>query len=88
MAELLTAGSGNVDRVEFLKAMERFGLHVRGKGRPGVGGLAEDVVLALFDRYDVERSGTLSIREFSTAYLSRHQEVMSRRTLPSDACHA
>ena len=70
-----TDGSGNVDRVGFLNAMERFGLHVRGKGRPGVGGLAEDVVLALFDRYDVERSGTLSFREFTTAYLSRHQEV-------------
>ena len=32
-------------------------------------------MLALFDRYDVERSGTLSFREFTTAYLSRHQEV-------------
>jgi hypothetical protein len=113
-------------KLEFLKAMERFGLPVRGKGRPGIGGLTEDVVLALFDRcaqraveltsggapewracvrgdgvrtphvlaaaallrvlirraallpllgrYDTDQSGTLSFREFSTAFLQRHQE--------------
>ena len=49
-------GSGNVDCHEFLKAMERFGLHVRGKGKMGIGGLKESVVLALFDRYDKDAS--------------------------------
>jgi len=67
-------GSNSIDKLEFLKAMERFGLPVRGKGRPGIGGLTEDVVLALFDRYDTDQSGTLSFREFSTAFLQRHQE--------------
>ena len=43
-------GSGHVDKAEVLRAMERFGLHVRGHGKAGIGGLPEAVVLALFDR--------------------------------------
>ena len=39
-----TNQSGDLDRKEFFKSMERFGLHIRGKGRPGVGGLPEEVV--------------------------------------------
>jgi Ca2+-binding EF-hand superfamily protein len=68
-------GSGNVDCHEFLKAMERFGLHVRGKGKMGIGGLKESVVLALFDRYDKDASGTLDFREFSAAFLGSYQEL-------------
>lgn len=49
-------GSGYVDKPEFLRAMERFGLHVRGHGKAGIGGLPEAVVLALFDRYDEDGS--------------------------------
>lgn len=70
-------GSGDIDKKEFLKAMERFGLHIRGKGRPGVGGLPEEVVTALFDRYDADRSGTLSFREFSNGFLKKHQTVVT-----------
>jgi hypothetical protein len=32
-------------------------------------------VQALFERYDVDRSGTISFREFSQAFLSRHAET-------------
>ena len=53
--------------------MERFGLHVRGNGRTGIGGLPETVVAALFDRYDSDASGQLSFREFSEGFLRRHQ---------------
>ena len=67
-------GSGCVSKVEFVQALERFGVHIRGKGRMGIGGLPEAVVHALFDRYDVDGSGTLSFREFSTAFIGRHQE--------------
>jgi len=66
-------GNGVVDKQEFLRAMERFGLPVRGKGRAGIGGLPEAVVFALFDRYDSDASGSLSFREFSTVFLKRHQ---------------
>ena len=66
-------GNGLVDKPEFLRAMERFGLPVRGKGRAGIGGLPQAVVFALFDRYDTDASGTLSFREFSSVFLKRHQ---------------
>ena len=75
--------AGSVDKMEFLKAMERFGLHVRGKGRPGVGGLPENVVLALFDRYDVDNSGSLTFREFSSAFLHKLKEVTSGVSIPA-----
>ena len=75
--------TGSVDKMEFLKAMERFGLHVRGKGRPGVGGLPENVVLALFDRYDVDNSGSLTFREFSSAFLHKLKEVTSGVSIPA-----
>ena len=35
--------------------------------RPGVGGLPEDTVQALFNKYDADGSGTLSYNEFSNA---------------------
>ena len=43
-------GSGAVSIGEFIKALERFGMHVAGQ-RPGVGGLPMDVVQSLFDKY-------------------------------------
>lgn len=76
-------GSGQIEPKEFLKAMERFGLHVRGKGRPGIGGLPEDVVLGLFSRYDKDGSGALSFREFSQAFVSRNQ-LSGGSTIPAD----
>ena len=75
--------SGQIEPKEFLQAMERFGLHVRGKGRPGIGGLPEAVVMALFERYDKDGSGTLSFREFSSAFVSRNQTA-GGSTIPAD----
>lgn len=65
-------GNGVVDKHEFLRAMERFGLPVRGL-RAGIGGLPEGVVFALFDRFDADGSGSLDFREFAEAFLGRHQ---------------
>lgn len=56
-----TNGSGDVDIDEFIKALERFGMHVSGV-RQGVGGLPRDVVQALFDKYDADGSGNLSYK--------------------------
>lgn len=75
-------GSGQIDRSEFLKAMERFGVPVRGKGKQGIGGYPESVVMALFDRYDKDGSGSLNFREFSSGLLGRYQE--SDRGIESD----
>ena len=44
-----TDGSGAVSITEFIKALERFGMHCAGQ-RPGVGGLPMDVVQGLFDK--------------------------------------
>ena len=69
------SGSGTIDRFEFFKAMERFGLHVRGKRKVGIGGFPEAVVQALFDRDDKNASGTISFREFSNGLLASYQEI-------------
>ena len=61
-----TDGSGGVNLDEFIKALERFGMHVAGM-RPGVGGLSKEVVQALFNKYDSDGSGTISYSEFSNA---------------------
>lgn len=61
-----TDGSGGVSIDEFIKALERFGMHVAGM-RPGVGGLRKDVVQALFNKYDADGSGTISYKEFTDA---------------------
>lgn len=79
-----TDGSGTIDKFEFVRAMERFGLAVRGKGRPGIGGLPEEVVIALFDRYDTDGSGTLSFREFSEAFIKRHKMSEPTVSLPAE----
>ena len=61
-----TDGSGGVNLDEFIKALERFGMHVQGM-RPGVGGLPRDVVQALFNKYDTDGSGSISYSEFTDA---------------------
>lgn len=59
-------GSGGVSLEEFIKALERFGMHVAGM-RQGVGGLPKDTVQALFNKYDADGSGTISYKEFTDA---------------------
>ena len=44
-----TNNSGGVDIDEFIKALERFGMHVTGM-RKGVGGLPKETVQALFNK--------------------------------------
>ena len=56
-------GSGGVSVDEFIKALERFGMHVQGM-RPGVGGLPKDTVQALFNKYDTDGSGTCLPSDF------------------------
>ena len=59
-----TNNSGGVDLDEFIKALERFGMHVVGM-RKGVGGLPKDTVQALFNKYDADGSGSISYKEFT-----------------------
>jgi hypothetical protein len=59
-------GSGCVSLTEFIKALERFGMHVAGQ-RPGIGGLGMDVVTSLFDKYDKDSSGAIDYKEFTAA---------------------
>lgn len=61
-----TNGSGGVDIDEFIKALERFGMHVTGV-RKGVGGLPKETVQALFNKYDADGSGNISYTEFTSA---------------------
>lgn len=50
--------SGEISFDEFLSAMERFGLCTDMRGRRGgAGGVPSHVARALFDRFDVDRSG-------------------------------
>jgi hypothetical protein len=58
--------SGGVDIDEFIKALERFGMHVVGM-RKGVGGLPRETVQALFNKYDADGSGNISYKEFTDA---------------------
>ena len=58
--------SGGVDLDEFIKALERFGMHVVGM-RKGVGGLPKETVQALFNKYDSDGSGSISYKEFTDA---------------------
>ena len=61
-----TDGSGAVSMSEFVKTLERFGMHVAGQ-RPGIGGLPMDVVQSLFDKYDKDSSGQIDYKEFTAA---------------------
>mmetsp|Transcript_72498 Transcript_72498/g.143977 ORF Transcript_72498/g.143977 Transcript_72498/m.143977 type:complete len:391 (-) Transcript_72498:608-1780(-) len=73
-----TNGSGGVDLEEFIKALERFGMHVAGM-RKGVGGLPKETVQALFNKYDADGSGSLSYKEF-TANLFANEEPEPQRS--------
>lgn len=57
-----TDQSKSVTINEFIAALERYGMHVSGR-RPGAGGLPMGVVQALFDKYDVDSSGTIDYKE-------------------------
>lgn len=46
--------NGAVDFPEFRQALEHLGLHTADVGLPGPGGVAEDVMWALFCRYDAD----------------------------------
>ena len=74
-----TDGSGGVNLDEFIKALERFGMHVQGM-RPGVGGLPKDTVQALFNKYDADGSGTISYHEFSNALFADEDPVSQGTT--------
>ena len=62
--------SGYIEKKEFCLALERFGLHTAQYGRKGgAGGLGGEVVDALFDHFDTDRSGTLDYGEFEEKLL-------------------
>lgn len=67
-----TDGSGGVNLEEFIKALERFGMHVAGM-RQGVGGLPRDTVQALFNKYDADGSGAISYKEFTDALFATEE---------------
>ena len=56
--------SGALDLSEFCKALEYLGLHVDGRGAPGLGGIPFDVVESVFRDLDTDSSGTVEYREF------------------------
>lgn len=62
--------SGSIDIGEFRKALEGLGLHIRGVGLPGRGGIDVEVVQALFDRVDTDGSGQIDYDEFSSYLLT------------------
>lgn len=74
-----TDGSGGVSLEEFIGALERFGLHVEGKGVQGCGGIKLSVVQALFSKYDEDGSGFISYREFSKRFF---EADLKREALP------
>jgi hypothetical protein len=67
-------GSGGVTLEEFIKALERFGMHVAGV-RPGVGGLPKATVAALFAKYDADGSGSISYKEFTEALFASEEPL-------------
>ena len=76
-------GSGLIDYAEFIRALERFGLHTLNYGlKGGAGGLSEETVRALFDSFDADGSGYLEMKEFEEALL------MPERPAPAPAFRA
>ena len=69
-----TDGSGGVSVDEFIKALERFGMHVAGMGK-GVGGLPRATVEALFNKYDTDGSGNISYKEFTDALFADEEPM-------------
>ena len=58
-------GNEMIDINEFVRTLERFGLHTTFGGRRGTGGLSRQTVQALFDKYDRDGSGFISYNEFA-----------------------
>lgn len=86
-----TDGSGGVTLDEFIKALERFGMHVAGM-RQGLGGLPRDTVQALFNKYDSDGSGNISYKEFTDALFANEepkaQELKDKpRSLTGKTCY-
>lgn len=84
-------GSGDVDLDEFIKALERFGMHVAGQ-RKGVGGLPRDTVQALFNKYDADGSGNISYKEFTNALFADEEPAAQSvsgppKSLTGKACY-
>ena len=79
-------GFGGVTLDQFVSALERFGLHVDGNRR-GHGGLRPEVVQALFDKYDVTGSGSISYADFVRALFAeeRARAVQSASAGPGPA---
>lgn len=73
--------SGQVSINEFIKALERFGMHVQGQ-RPGIGGLPLEVVQALFDKYDKDASGAIDYKEFTTGLFAADDAAAAPPPLP------
>merc|ERR1719181_2368973 len=79
-----TDGSGGVNLDEFIKALDRFGMHVAGM-RKGLGGLPRDTVQALFNKYDSDGSGACrgcatpsnarAATTISSGFVGRHRVV-------------
>mmetsp|Transcript_10370 Transcript_10370/g.17407 ORF Transcript_10370/g.17407 Transcript_10370/m.17407 type:complete len:377 (+) Transcript_10370:3-1133(+) len=70
---------------EFCHALERFGVHVTGRGHGSApGGMPLATVKALFNRYDVDGSGSISYAEFC----SRLFEADARTFEPPSRPHS
>lgn len=69
---------------EFIKALERFGMHVQGR-RPGVGGLPLGVVQALFDKYDADGSGCIDYTEFTKGLFRKDDELAAPPPPPAES---
>ena len=74
--------SGTVDFDEFVNALEKFGMHVAGGRRKGVGGLPIDTVRALFDKYDTDHSGALEYKEFTRGIFADDDKLAMESSQP------
>jgi len=85
-----TDSSGGVNLDEFIKALERFGMHVSGM-RPGVGGLPKETVQALFNKYDTDGSGAISYKEFTVSLFAEEnaglQDAAPPKSLTGKTCY-
>jgi len=77
-----TNKSGTVDFDEFVNALEKFGMHVAGGRRKGVGGLPIDTVRALFDKYDTDHSGALEYKEFTRGIFADDDKLAMESSQP------
>ena len=70
-----TDRNNGVDFDEFCKALEYLGLHIRGKGLAGLGGVEESVVQALFEKFDTSGDERIEWEEFSSALLAVEEQL-------------